>query len=1035
MPIVSHYKYSNTIRDLIRFALLSLAMATDQDQLQTLNFEDFRDDFFSSEREGVTVADEATTDIRFADDEVPNPLYVSTNGGPILNKGLPKDHQYRRVFILCLDNSVDATNDISTLIAPLFQPSIKKDDYIEMGNVLTMIQGPICMIKNKYHQKEAVIVDRCLLHQFNKKGYELDNDEIIIFLPELKEESASVYRSMYESDDDLTKLWKKFAFFQYFNCDSYRHPITNRLLRMINNLPESEHWENSFNCGLNMTESFQKRQFQYKEAVSRDVMASLFSKNSALSDPSAKKVIDKLTSVRRSGSDGTGSKGGNYLDMLYRKDVYVDASDAVTNNNGFKLYRISASQPPITKEQLANWFRIVSDKERYNMFNALLVSKSHCTLVVNNKEILEIMAPTIKKYLPVYKYLWGYAWICMYMEECITKTRSAEKSRYVFEIDTAAKLPFFPFCAQDVNMNPYSSMLVSKEALNSAENCHGLAMITDFDNYGIGTLESFKRKFNVLTTGTENSCIFDGLETDETGKWKHFAVGGSSITSCCFKDHPLMDQITTRDRPFVERWSRFFNEYNAESDIDIMCNQTNIFDFLDQVENLVTVVTANINKLKGPEQQKQAPTASASTSVAAVVSLLEKQKKSKVPVKKQDKSVASPVPAASPVGSPMAPRKLFAKDSDDEVKVDEGETVASDNKTSDQNNTIKVEVVPSKSLHIMIHQKYIEEHMSEYDLDYVIKNFHSDEIKERIYQQYTTMKLNNNKRLRNKVKASKGPDSKWNPMYDHFLKPGSIDDMNVRLITYNSGFESFKDRDSEISMYLNDDRSDDKKVPQKENILLFKVLESIKFKIHSPHFNHPIEVFKTKYDEFFSCVSRFHLPCVRGYYNGNNVYLLPSCITALMTYTNIDYKYFAGIRDPIDIINKYRMKGIGTMINTSEKAHMLEYNSSVSRWKDMCGIDKKSKTSGLSHFGSKKIGDSMFKPNKFFNGMPDSIYLMVPNKKYVMTVEDMYSMYKEKYGYDHSKTGFDVLKFKTVKDDGSIEPLKRWVWEACYDMF
>ena len=37
----------------------------------------------------------------------------------------------------------------------------------------------------------------------------------------------------------------------------------------------------------------------------------------------------------------------------------------------------------------------------------------------------------------------------------------------------------------------------------------------------------------------------------------------------------------------------------------------------------------------------------------------------------------------------------------------------------------------------------------------------------------------------------------------------------------------------------------------------------------------------------------------------NNVYILPSCITAMMTFINMDYKYFAGTNNPYDIINKY----------------------------------------------------------------------------------------------------------------------------------
>jgi hypothetical protein len=33
---------------------------------------------------------------------------------------------------------------------------------------------------------------------------------------------------------------------------------------------------------------------------------------------------------------------------------------------------------------------------------------------------------------------------------------------------------------------------------------------------------------------------------------------------------------------------------------------------------------------------------------------------------------------------------------------------------------------------------------------------------------------------------------------------------------------------------------------------------------------------------------------------------------------NLDYKYFAGSQDPINIINKYRMRGFGCWLNMNE---------------------------------------------------------------------------------------------------------------------
>lgn len=73
-----------------------------------------------------------------------------------------------------------------------------------------------------------------------------------------------------------------------------------------------------------------------------------------------------------------------------------------------------------------------------------------------------------------------------------------------------------------------------------------------------------------------------------------------------------------------------------------------------------------------------------------------------------------------------------------------------------------------------------------------------------------------------------------------------------------------------------------------------KISEYTRFKIKSPLLSRPIEAFKSQGEDFFKTVSRFHLPCVRAYYTGDNVYMTPTFITAMMTCVNTEYKYFSG---------------------------------------------------------------------------------------------------------------------------------------------
>jgi len=232
-------------------------------------------------------------------------------------------------------------------------------------------------------------------------------------------------------------------------------------------------------------------------------------------------------------------------------------------------------------------------------------------------------------------------------------------------------------------------------------------------------------------------------------------------------------------------------------------------------------------------------------------------------------------------------------------------------------------------------------------------------------------------------------------------------------------------------MYVND--FVENKVNSSDNLLLIKISEGIKFKVNSDNLLHSLEIFRVKDKDFFSTVARFHLPCVRAFYDGNNVYILPSCITAMLTGYNIDYKYFAGIRDPIDIITKYRIRGYSTIINPTEKQHMAYYCSSIDKWNGLFKIDGKNKESIKSLFGINKLDSEIYKIKKYMKNVSDDVYNKL-NHQYIITNEDLQNWYNEKYPMFASKNiGIDLLSFTTINSEGSINPIKTWVFDAIQD--
>ncbi len=150
---------------------------------------------------------------------------------------------------------------------------------------------------------------------------------------------------------------------------------------------------------------------------------------------------------------------------------------------------------------------------------------------------------------------------------------------------------------------------------------------------------------------------------------------------------------------------------------------------------------------------------------------------------------------------------------------------------------------------------------------------------------------------------------------------------------------------------------------------------SYKVRISSTHLKHDFELFSIAKDDFMTTVANFHMPCVRAYYDGSNVYMTPSFITAHLTFMNIDYKYFAGSKDPINIINKYRMRGFGTWLNQKELDTYIKYCYEIPFWNKLFNINPNNKHTYSKCLGSLPISHKLFKPryhcadliNKQFN--------------------------------------------------------------------
>ncbi len=913
-----------------------------------INLENLDFDNISNIDDNQIINNNNVNNIILNNDEFINPFFVK-NGEYKLGELDEKElyTNYKKVYILCTRNDFhqDELNaDDQDIVLQIFEKIINKNNFKKLGDFFTITEASSKLLKNKEHYNQAVIIettkDNNILEIFNHNKYCFENfNEIIVPMIELSETFVNIYKEQYENHENNDDILKSIILDTYYNRDGY-NPNYNNINKKITNIKEADFWTHAYNCNYTINEHFLKRKFEYDGTTDSYIKA--VARASSLDkdqDNQVKQVINKLE------KDGVADV--NYLDYIYRKEVYVDAMDALKDNKKRTYFATSnekLDQLTFNKQNINEIFESLDiklhEKQLFDIFNTLLISKEYCHLVLNNKIVLDKMKPIIDKYYHIYRYLFGYAWMCFYTEECIFKTKTTDDNRYVFDINTVNKLPVFPVVNKDLHLNPYLTSLVSKKVIDSDNNCLSVPMNFDtFEDYfGVCNLDEFKYRFNLFTTGNEKKNIFDGID------WSSFAVSGSALPACLQKKSPLVDLISQPEQSNADNLKTFFSHYYPDSDIDLMCNKESVFEFMDKIEDVIKIVNKNVF----------------------------------------------------------------------------------------DNDELKLIIEPKKTLALIVHLDYIAEKLDNinkkinktYTVDDVKNNISSQEIKEYFYNTYTEFKIKQNEKQKTKF-------TKENMLYQHFYKPTNIDDMNIYVVDNILQKDNTSPRDSEYYFYVNDFKNDDNKVSYDNNKMIFKISENIKFKIHSNKMLHSIEAFRVKGSSFFSVVARFHLPCVRGFYTGSNVFMLPSCVTAMMTGINIDYKYFAGIRDPIDILNKYRMRGYGILLNDQEKQHMTYYNSSLNnKWNNMFNVNIKSKDSISKFFGSQNINSNIFKPLVYLKNFPKDIYNTINPSRTFNDVNDLIDFMKNKKQYDANNSLINTTKLKTINENGKIEPLKKWIIEA-----
>ena len=822
---------------------------------------------------------------------------------------------YQHIYILAKKNNKPINPDF-------YNWQLSQDILNEVSSNLLIHKISIKVLKNKVHWNNIIVMSSEQLAQFNIFNYDLDSKNIVVPIFNIAYQNLLLYLDQFDSDNTLQTIYNIKVLNKYFSVDNSNIQVNENISNIISSLEESNYWTNYYNCLSNMTNIFKQRDFIFQSSRMKDRnLANLL-----------KKLFEKKVSSVASNNEDYIKE----LDIKYQKENYVDISSAI-EKKGFKMYKIG-QKSQFTHNDINQLFSVLNEKQKFLLFSNLMISKKYCHLVINNYHILDMMSNEIKKFAPLFRYLMSYSWIRFYFEECIKKSFIKESDEFIFDINTASKLPVFPFNYSKAKQNPYMPILVSDEELKPSENLCGIPEYYDtkgklFINQGISNLDEFKVRMNIFCTNNPNNNLFDGFDFAES----KCAITGSIMTACLQKQHPLMSRFSNCDT-LTEQFTNFFNEYYPKSDIDVMFIAKDTYTFIDSITKFYNQIVVNICNYNSPYAEP--------SHIKLVLNKL---------------------------------GYLFVSENfiNTNIHFDSDEKIT--NKVSYVTENIDEEFIKQKFR--SYYEKIREEKNNE-----MFKDFSEEELK--------NMKL-------------KYPDV--------FIRDG-ID----------------------FKIYIN------KKFETESEIKDIDLVYTYKYKIESVHLNHSFELFPIKYDEFFSVVSRFHLPCVRAYYNGSNVFMTPSCISAHMTYMNLDYKYITGSKDPLDIINKNRMRGFGTWLNSNEKKTFLKYSREVSFWNNLYTIDSNASDENAykSIFGPVSLNHKLFRPRLYnMDEFIDSVYVETTNryndsdlpKQFISDESITLEIIKRFNSIGFKEFNFDI--FTSINKDGYVVPVKKWIISTVWELY
>jgi len=307
---------------------------------------------------------------------------------------------------------------------------------------------------------------------------------------------------------------------------------------------------------------------------------------------------------------------------------------------------------------------------------------------------------------------------------------------------------------------------------------------------------------------------------------------------------------------------------------------------------------------------------------------------------------------------------------------------------------VDIDVIPVKTLAIYINQSLLKEKCDNkivpFTFEYVMQNLKKQDVKHYFYRFYMQQKIQSDQNINDKV---------YGDLHFNIIK--LVDIENITLIVNDVFYKYDKFESNKISFYLNEN-----------DTTYIRFNENLKFKLTSKYLKHNIEIFLVS--DFVRMIARFHLPCVRTYYDGKTCVMMASAISAYMTLTNIDIKYFVGKHHPIVIINKYRRRGYGVILNNYEINQMMEYIKNDESSRKMYGLGPNDPVHQIR--GPLDQNHHLFKMASHVTG-----------PQYIHSTKQIYS---KKF----PSCWPSLFTTSIIDDYGDVIPYQKWIIDAGYEV-